>query len=400
MGGNAALFSTLKCLVDDHDFTLVVPVYSESQISNANELARRLPQVAVRAVYCGQGRSLVQRLTRAGSSLGRKAMSMLRRRQIAGGFAYPYYPFLPLPRKLLEVVHDELQKGVDICQAESAPMMPLGTSLPADVRTVFVHYQIHSIYTRRFIEAHGGDAYSEYLAAWMNEQELAYLKHFSAIIAFSDEDKRLLQQMLGVDLVFTSSFPVPADVEMINDSDYGFDGRFLFLGSEIHDPNVDALRWLLDVIWPQIKLRLPGTRLEVIGSWGRRWKGQRGVGGVTFTGFVPNLNAALRGGIMLVPLRIGSGIRTKILAALAQGIPVVSTPVGAEGLLVRDGEHLLVQSDPESFATEAIRLAKDAGLRRQLGNAGLNVIREHYSAAQVRRRRNEIYRHILCGRNP
>src|SRR6185312_11616650 len=97
----------------------------------------------------------------------------------------------------------------------------------------------------------------------------------------------------------------------------GFDGNFVFLGSEAHRANADALAWLLKAIWPAILAELPGAELKVIGDWTPAWRAAHARERVSFCGFLPDLAPALRGSIMLVPLRVGSGIRVKILAALA-----------------------------------------------------------------------------------
>ena len=98
---------------------------------------------------------------------------------------------------------------------------------------------------------------------------------------------------------------------------------------------------------------------------------------------------------MLVPVRIGSGLRVKILTALAQGVPVVSTRVGGEGLLVQDGREILVRDEASEFAAAAVELAGKPELWRRLAMAGRAAAVKHYSAEEVRRRRNEIYASIV-----
>jgi glycosyltransferase involved in cell wall biosynthesis len=101
---------------------------------------------------------------------------------------------------------------------------------------------------------------------------------------------------------------------------------------------------------------------------------------------------------MLVPLRIGSGLRVKILAALTLGIPVVTTSIGAEGLLVNHGVEVLVGDSPEDFAKAAIKLAKEPALWSSLARDGQAAVKRNYSPAAVRTRRNEIYRSLAAGK--
>jgi glycosyltransferase involved in cell wall biosynthesis len=229
----------------------------------------------------------------------------------------------------------------------------------------------------------------------MRIQELGFLQCFSAIVTFSGEDNHALASALPAAKIFTSPFPIPADVGIAEKIPEKFDGRFLFVASEVHPPNRDALDWLLAEIWPKIAGQLPAARLVVVGEWSAATIKSKSGALVSFTGFVPDLVSTLRGGIMLVPVRIGSGLRVKILTALAQGVPVVSTRVGGEGLLVQDGQEILVRDQVSEFAAAAVELAGQPELWRRLAVAGRAAVTKHYSAEEVRRRRNEIYATIV-----
>lgn len=387
-GGNAAQFSTLQSLMEDHEFTLVAPFYRLEQASLIEELASKLPRVRVRGVFCGappEGR--VDRTVRWAKATARRIL----RRPLLLGDGLPYYPFQPLPGQFIHALSEELQRGTDLVQAEFAEMLPLGVWLPPQMPRLFVHHQIHTIYAERFIKAHDPQAYSKYLTDWMSRQEQMYLQHYDATITFSDEDGRILQSWPGIKQVFTSPFPVPSDVGFATKLAPSFNGRFIFLGSEDHDANRGALRWLIKEIWPKIRAELPHAELTVIGRWSESWQSVHRTEKAQYVGFLPDLSAAIQGGIMLVPLLVGSGIRTKILAALAQGVPVITTTVGAEGLLTRAGVDLLVADETQSFASVAINLAKNQKQWAELSSSGHRTVQQHYSPEQVRRRRNEIY---------
>ena len=391
-GGNAALFSTLKCLELDHEFTLVCPVYSARHEGHARELAEQLPNVRVRWVRCGDPSpgSMVSRLLLRGLEWARRKLAPPR-----PASQWPSYPFHPLPAPLIEVLQEELDRGTDLFQAEFARMMPLGAWVPKELPRLFIHHQIQFVYSERFIEAHGGSGAS-YLHEMMRVQELAYLPHFDGVVTFSEEDRRVLLSYMPSVSVHTSPFPIPADVGISREVSEDFNGKFLLVASEGHDPNRDALEWLLGEIWPMIVKALPSAHLVVVGRWSRSVQAQFAAPSVSFPGFVDDLSTTLRGGIMLVPLRIGSGIRVKILVALALGVHVVTTPVGGEGLQVRDDEELLSRGSASEFAAAAVELAQQPELRRRLVTTGLAAVSKHYSAEGVRRRRNEIYAAIAA----
>jgi glycosyltransferase involved in cell wall biosynthesis len=392
-GGNAAQFSTLRCLAQDHEFTLVCPLYSEAQRAHARELQEQLPGVRLRAVFCGARRAAwaVRGLRRGVRGAGRLLRPWRGRKPGGAAPCLPAYPFGPLPAPFIEALQGELERGPDLCQAEFAEMLPLGAWFPTSLPKVFIHHQVHFIYAQRLLESQGRTSYGSYLEAVMRIQEVALLRCFDRVIVFGDPDRQALTAHLEGSRLSVSPFPIPADVGLAAAIPPQFDGRFLFVGSEEHGPNRAALVWLLTEIWPQIAGRLPGARLVVIGRWRAGARAARAGRDVSFPGFVPDLGRTLEGGILLVPLQIGSGIRTKILAALARGVPVVTTPVGVEGLDVAEGCGCLVRAGAAEFAAAAVQLAREPELRRRVAAAGLAAVAREYCPASVRRRRNEIY---------
>jgi polysaccharide biosynthesis protein PslH len=397
-GGNAAQFATLKALGADHDFTVLAPVWNVDQVAAAECLAAELPGVNVRAIRCGQANAPKHGIMRkALCGIGRRWQDRLRVQPNAALASVPVYPFYPQPESVITAIHEELAHNPDIVQCEFAETMPIGASIPARVPRVFVHHQIHSVYAERFMSIHGRNAYAEYLCARMRTEEIAHLKAFDAVIAFSETDRKVLTSWVGVDRVFCSPFPVPTDIAA---PDYvpGFKGVFTFIGSEEHAPNRDALEWLLSDIWPRIAAALPDAKLLVVGAWSQTWRARPPGNRVEFVGFVRNLAPTLHGSVMLVPLRIGSGIRTKIITGFASATPVISTTVGCEGLAVRPGVDLVVADAAEAFAQAALRIARDREAFTALVSSGQHVAHRDYAPAEVRRRRNDIYAAVVAAR--
>jgi glycosyltransferase involved in cell wall biosynthesis len=102
--------------------------------------------------------------------------------------------------------------------------------------------------------------------------------------------------------------------------------------------------------------------------------------GVTVTGYVDDLRDYVnKATVVLCPVRVGAGTRNKILQAMAMRRPVVSTPLGAEGLEYEEGRDLLIASDAESFAVQTLRLLDDSQLAETLAENGRNLVQQHYS---------------------
>jgi glycosyltransferase involved in cell wall biosynthesis len=153
----------------------------------------------------------------------------------------------------------------------------------------------------------------------------------------------------------------------------------LFQGNLGYPPNIDAAQWLATAIAPLIRSEVPSTEVRLVGRPGSNVSELHRPGVVTVVGEVPSMDEELaRATVVLVPLRYGSGTRVKILESFAHRIPVVSTTLGAEGLDVEDGVHLLLADDPADLAAAAVRLLGDAGLRVRLTEAAEARYLERY----------------------
>jgi glycosyltransferase involved in cell wall biosynthesis len=166
----------------------------------------------------------------------------------------------------------------------------------------------------------------------------------------------------------------------------------LYQGGMDWHPNRDAVEHFAAAILPALRRRAPEAVFRVAGrgpdpAFRRRMERA----GVAFTGTVPDMRAEIaRAAVCVVPLRIGSGTRLKILEAAAMGKAIVSTALGAEGLEFTDGEEILIADDPEVLAARVADLLADAPRRHALGAAarrravasyGMPVVRQTLRAA-------------------
>lgn len=163
--------------------------------------------------------------------------------------------------------------------------------------------------------------------------------------------------------------------------------RLVFTGSMDWYPNEDAMLHFMETVLPQIRQDVPGTTLTIVGRRpSERLRQAATAAGVEVTGTVDDVRPFIaRGGVYIVPLRIGGGTRLKIFEALAMGKAVVSTAIGAEGLPLVNGEHYLEADEPAAFARSVVSLLKDAKRRRALGAGGRRLVEERYSWPQVAR---------------
>jgi glycosyltransferase involved in cell wall biosynthesis len=135
----------------------------------------------------------------------------------------------------------------------------------------------------------------------------------------------------------------------------------LFLGSFRHLPNVEALQWFLQEVFPRIRKEEPRAKLVIVGSDPPPRHSLRDSEAIEMIGFVEDVREPLlRYSVFVCPILAGSGVRVKLLEAFAAGIPVVSTRLGAEGLADTDGEICALADDPAEFASRAVRLLRDS----------------------------------------
>lgn len=151
----------------------------------------------------------------------------------------------------------------------------------------------------------------------------------------------------------------------------------VFFGSAGWLPNRDAERWLVTEVWPLLRRRLPGALLHRFGGE----PGERSPGIEDHPAPADSSVAFSAGAILLLPIRLASGVRIRILEAWARGVPVVATAAAAAGLEVEDGRELLLAESPDDFATAAERLALEPELGAELTRAGrLRLAADHSPA--------------------
>lgn len=222
--------------------------------------------------------------------------------------------------------------------------------------------------------------YARRETAARRREELAICRRMDAIVTASEPDAAAIAELVpGADPVV-----IPNGVHLSEAAPSGQGEAIgpcaLFVGKLDYRPNVDALRWFVDAILPRILRALPDFELVVVGSGNPNRVAQViATRGVRFVGRVDDVVPYLQEAWVLVaPLRAGSGTRLKILEALAARRPVVTTPIGHEGLSTVANEHVLVASDASDFAECVVRLCRDRELRVRLGNAGRALAESDY----------------------
>ncbi|NLF14876.1 MAG: glycosyltransferase [Anaerolineaceae bacterium] len=171
----------------------------------------------------------------------------------------------------------------------------------------------------------------------------------------------------------------------------------LHLGTMFWPPNVGGVLWFAREVLPLIRRQVPEARFMVVGkNPPPEVQALASDPGVEVTGYVADPTPYLEtADAFVVPLHAGGGMRVKIVDAWQWGLPIVSTPLGAEGIQVRDGENILLAGDAPDFARATLRLLTDADLNRRLRANGRAWVEEHYAWQRVYQRVDRVYSGLL-----
>ena len=215
----------------------------------------------------------------------------------------------------------------------------------------------------------------------LKQYEGEICRRFEGILTVSKEDKSALQEAAGQTLE-TTVIPIAIDTdEVVKVHRSAEADHILHIGTMFWPPNIDGILWFLREIFPLIQARRPKTTFDVIGAKPppEIMAYNSGSSGVNITGYVVDPASYYEStGVMVVPLRAGGGMRVKILNALAQGLPIVSTTLGCEGIDVEPGRHLLVADTAEAFALATLTLLENKQLADELGHNGRQLIQSAY----------------------
>lgn len=226
------------------------------------------------------------------------------------------------------------------------------------------------------------------LARWEGEA----VRRAAATLALTAGDAARLRELAGGNgriRVVRAPFPALPSAE----------GRLpgepavVVFGSRGWLPNEDSVAWFLAEVWPAVWSELPGAVFHLFGAD----VGESGAQGVVVHPSPADSAAAFPpGSILVVPLRIASGVRIKVLEAWARGVPVVGTPAALSGLEVREGEEALVARDPAEMVQAIARLHREPGLRERIVTAGLAARLERHDPARVARDLLAAYAEVLA----
>ena len=292
---------------------------------------------------------------------------------------------------LSNIIEDKIYK---IIQIEFFEFLELINFIPLTSKTVFVH---HEIRFERLLKSskidNANKSFNKYIVNTIKSVELNMLSKYNTIITFSEYDKNLLSSLLDRNI---EAIPFPVLKEEFNFSiiDLKID-KLIFIGSDQHYPNKDGVDWFIRDVYDEI-WKIYQLPFYIIGKWSVEMKAKyKHDKRIIFVGFVENLSPYYKNSISIVPVRIVSGIRAKILYAMANRSPVISSKNGVEGIELHEGVHFLQADSRNEFLAAIKKLFENCTLIKNITDNAFDYVLKNYHPDVIVKKRLELYAKLI-----
>ncbi len=295
---------------------------------------------------------------------------------------YSYFVSDSLARDL----RSELTKGYDVLHLESTWCGWLGLRVPRAILSIQWLARIDMAarregWNRQFLSG-----------LLMKRTERRLINWFSVVRALTPRDASVIRQLNPDARVVTVPLAIDPSLYPFGMTDP--DGHTIgLIGSMGWRPTSSAATRLASSIWPRVKAMLPDARLLMVGRGARRsLKAFLGRPDVTILEDVSETESYFRRlSVLVYPVPLGSGMKVKVMEAMAYGVPVVTTSEGVQGLEALNGVHAVVAEDDDTIADQVVRLVRDPQSRHTMSLAARHLIEEKYSPEPVLSRIERVY---------
>jgi glycosyltransferase involved in cell wall biosynthesis len=286
-----------------------------------------------------------------------------------------------------DVVH--LFGGVQVYE-----YLPLVNSLP----NVIVPYESYSLWLERAVEEARGrvDRWTKRFQLRMARNYESWMfEGYDRAVVLTERDARALRDLNPQ--TPTVVIPNGVDIDFFTSTGYEPDEpALLFVGNYDYSPNADAALRLARNIFPRIKQQVPRAHLYLVGGNPPPELKACASDSIEVTGRVPDIRPYFEFSLIFVsPLRLGAGIKNKVLEAMAMEIPVVATLLSCDGIPVTQGRHVLMGETDEDLINAVLRLLRDANLRQTLRRNGRRLIEDHFTWQRVADQYESLYQQVI-----
>ena len=259
---------------------------------------------------------------------------------------------------------------------------PLVRAFMPDAKLLYDTVDLHALRFEREAAARGNDPGLQHKAQSYSRMEWANAECADTVIAVTATERNEILRNVP-----SASVEVIPNIHTVSPKAVSPKGRdgLLFIGHYLHTPNEDAVLYFLNDILPVIRRHLHHVPFYILGSsMPARFKQYRS-GETRAIGYVEDLEPWFsKARVFVAPLRYGAGMKGKIGQSLGQGLPVVTTSVGVEGMHLEDGKNVLIADRAEDFAQAVVRLYQDSALWTILSANGKAHVAAHFSETVAR----------------
>jgi len=262
----------------------------------------------------------------------------------------------------------------------------------ADLPNLITPYESYALYLQRAIQQ--GNLFPRLSMPIARRFERFMFTPYDRIVVIAEPDKDMLLQIqleLSIEIISNG-----IDLSQFQLQDTLRDPHtLLFVGNYEYPPNQDAVRVLVEQVLPRVRQTIPDAKLQLVGNNPPDWMCEFANDHIDITGRVPDVQPYLaQGTVFVCPLRIGAGLKNKVLEALSMGIPVVATPLSVDGIHVTHKESAWV-TDVDTIAEGVIHVLQDSDLQHTLSRNGRALIESSYSWASSADKYEALYDAVI-----
>ena len=376
-GGQIRTYNLLKKLSQKHQITLFALIKEESEKQYIGELEK----------YCHK----VKVFKRSKKPFTLKNVLKT---------CFSSFPFLVIRNHVtetIEAVEKELaREKYDLIHAETFYMMP---HIPeTKIPTLLVEQTIEYLGYESWAKKRKIPILKQILNVdikKIKKWEKFYWQSCDKLIVMSDDDKKFIAQEIGE----TEKIAVVAngvDTKWFQEKKKNLPPAptLLSVGTFKWLPNVEAVNFLVQKVWPQVKALIPQARLWIVGNAPTTevFAYQKKDSSITVTGGIPDIRDAFAGAhVLMAPVFSGKGTRYKILEAMASHTPVVASNIAVEGLNVSDGREVMISNHATGMAKLAVELLESKVLRDQLAKNGFNFVSKNFDWENIYQKLDSVY---------
>ena len=305
-----------------------------------------------------------------------------------------------LPRSVsffyTQAMIDELRKVLDIVKPDIVQLdFLIMTEYVKYIKNVSVFYTEHDMGLLDFNQSfHDRDLNdNERFFEWKKlvQYEKKILDFFTSVIVLTERDKGLIENLNNN--IKATIIPTGVDTEFYKPNDIvNKEKSLVFVGHYKHFPNLDAIVYFVKNIYPKVIEKIPNIKLYIVGSGVTKTVEDLKSDNIVITGEVEDIRRYLkRPNIFIAPVRLGGGIKGKVLEAMAMGVPVVATKEAVSGIDYSIGNFALVSDDVNVFADNVVKLYSDEVLYKTLADNSRKIVEENYNWKKIAEKLNNFY---------